>query len=57
MFLADIPAPDALAVRGRDFYLYLPNGVADTKLLELMGRGWQKTRRWKEPSIKTLSYC
>ena len=57
MFLADIPAPDALAVRGRDIYLYLPNSVADTKLLELMGRGWQKTRRWKEPGIEMPGYC
>ncbi len=45
MFLADLPsperaasldsnrsAPDAFVVQGRDIYLYLPNGVADTKL-------------------------
>ena len=45
MFLADLPspeqvagldanrsAPDAFVVQGRDIYLHLPNGVADTKL-------------------------
>ena len=45
MFLADTPdaarvkgldplrsAPDAFAVSGADIYLYLPNGIADTKL-------------------------
>ncbi len=45
LFLADLPspekaagldsnrsAPDAFAVQGRDIYLHLPNGVADTKL-------------------------
>ena len=45
MFLADLPlpehvagldtsrsSPDAFVVQSRDIYLYLPNGVADTKL-------------------------
>ena len=45
IFLADLPsrrnspgldatrsAPNAFAVQGRDIYLHLPNGVADTKL-------------------------
>ncbi len=45
LFLADLPdrraidkldqgrsPPDAFAVRGREVYLWLPNGVADTKL-------------------------
>lgn len=58
MFLADRPAPakvsalaadrspgDAFAVRGRDVYLHLPNGVARTKL----------TNDWFDRALATTS--
>jgi uncharacterized protein (DUF1697 family) len=68
MFLADLPVPrqvdaldpdrsrpDAFLVRGREVYLHLPNGVADTKLTNAYfdsklatistGRNWRTVTR------------
>lgn len=58
MFLASMPearsiaaldpdrsSPDAFLVRGREIYLHLPNGVADTKL----------TNAWFDSKLATIS--